>query len=126
MRRVNEKMVEVYGPCPPNPEPPLKLRVGLWGLRKKLSGLEPVEVSMFWKKLIVSLGAGVAAGAAAIQPALADQVVTGNEWGAVITAGVIAAYGAFKSNTTWFAPARKGESITKFGPGEGDFVRPPR
>jgi len=105
---------------------PLKVKIGLWALRRKLKGLEPVEVSMFWKKLIVSAGAGIAAGVAAAQPALADQVITGSEWGAIITAGVIAAYGAFKSNTTWLAPARKGESVTKFGPNKGEFVRPPR
>jgi len=115
IKRLRKAMVATHGKCPPKPKvakPPLKIRLGLWWLKRKLKN---TEAPMLVKKIIVSVGAGVAAGFAAYGPAAVGGV-TPEEWGAVITAGLIAAYAAFKSNTTWLSPARKGESVTKFGP----------
>ena len=115
-RRVREAMTETFGPCPPEPpsppKPPIPVRMGLWALKKKLGGLPSVEVPMFVKKLIVSLVYGIGASGPVLQLALNDSTISGNEWGAILSAFVAAFWGAFKSNTTVIAPSRKGETIT--------------
>jgi len=121
-RRVTTAMVATFGKCPPKPpkepKPPLQMRLGLWWLRRKLKGVKPLEVSMFVKKLVVSLLYGLGAAAPVIQLALADSAMSGDEWAAVMSAFIAAFWGKFSSNTTVLAPARDGETITGTGDGE--------
>jgi len=105
-----------YGPRPGDPKLPAKMRVGLWWMRRKLKGVEPLEVSMFAKKVIVSLLYGLGAAAPVAQLALADGVISGNEWGGLISAAFVAFWGKFSSNTTVLKPSRKGETMA--GPKE--------
>lgn len=115
---VYDAMVKSFGPRPPAPaKPPVSARVGLWALAKKLRGLPPVEVPMFAKKLIVAAIYGIGATAATLQLALADSVMSGDEWAAVLSAFVAAFWGKFSSNTTIINPSRKGETI--HGTGDG-------
>ena len=109
VRRVMEK---TYGPCPPEPpKPPLKMRLGLWWLKKKLKNVPTLEVSMLKKKLIVSLVFGIGAVGQLLNSALADGSISGAEWGAMLTPFVAAFWGKFSSNTTIVAPSRKGENV---------------
>ncbi len=71
---------------------------------------------MFVKKLVVSLLYGLGAAAPVFQLALADNAVAGNEWGGIVSAGFVAFWGKFSSNTTVWRPSRKGETMTG-GPG---------
>lgn len=91
---------------------PVKARLALWWLRRKLEDVKPMEVPMFWKKLAVSAVYGVGACGAVLTAALADNVISGNEWGLIAGAFITAFWGTFKSNTTVIAPSRKGETIT--------------
>jgi hypothetical protein len=101
-----------HGPRPPAPpKPPLKVRVGLWVAKKKLGGLAPVEVPMFWKKLIVALVFGIGAAGPVLSAALADGAISGQEWGGLLSAFIAAFWGKFSSNTTVLAPSRKGETV---------------
>ena len=113
-----EETIRKYGPPPKLERPPVNARIVLWWLKKKLEGLEPMEVSMspFVKKLIVSAIYGVGALGAVVAAALEDGVVSGNEWALVLGAFAAAFWGKFSSNTTFIAPARKGETVTEFGP----------
>ena len=90
---------------------PLKARVALWWLGRKLKGVKPMEVSMLWKKVIVALLFGIGAVSATLNLALADGVMSGQDWMAVVTAFVGAAWGKFSSNTTVIAASRKGETL---------------
>ena len=111
---IYDSMVASFGPRPAGPpKPPLPARVGLWALTKKLRGLAPVEVFMspFVKKLVVSMIYAVGASAATVQLALADAVISGDEWAAIMSAFVAAFWGTFKSNTTVIEPSRAGETI---------------
>jgi len=47
-----------------------------------------------------------------LQLALADAVVTGNEWGGILSAFLVAFWGKFSSNTTVVAASRKGETLS--------------
>jgi len=112
-KRVRKAVIATYGPCPKGEaKPPLKVRLGLWWLNRKI---KDKETPMLLKKLLTTAVAGFGAGWAAYTAA-ASGGVTQDEWGAVLGAGAVAAYAAFKSNTTWLMPSRKGESVTKFGP----------
>ncbi len=112
-KQLRKAMIATHGPLPPEEaKPPVKVRIGLWWIRKKLKGMTPTEVPMFLKKLIVSLMFGVGAAAAAVQLALADSAISGDEWGLILSAFFAAAYGKFSSNTTVIAPSRTGESMT--------------
>jgi hypothetical protein len=113
-----DSMVASFGPRPAGPsKPPAPVRVGLWALSKKLRGLPPVGVPMFAKKLIVAAIYGIGDTAATLQLALADSMMTGDEWAAVVSAFVAAFWGKFSSNTTIINPSRKGETI--HGTGDG-------
>lgn len=110
---VTRAMERKYGPCPPKPghELPLKTRVALWWINRKLGGLPPVEVPMLLKKVIVSLTFAATAAGVPLKAALADNVITGAEWQTILVPAAIAFWGAFKSNTTVIAPNRKGENF---------------
>lgn len=101
-----------HGPRPPAPpKPPLKIRVGLWAAKKKLKGMKPVEVPMLWKKLIVAAVFGIGAAGPVLSASLADGLISGQEWGGLLSAFVAAFWGKFSSNTTVIAPSRKGETV---------------
>lgn len=112
-------MVASFGPRPPGPpKPPMPARVGLWALKKKLRGLAPVEVPMLVKKLVVAAVYGIGATAATLQLALADSMMSGDEWAAVLSAFIAAFWGKFSSNTTKIMPSRDGETIHGTGNGQ--------
>jgi len=117
-RQVAYKQTEAQlGPQPPKPEkPPLPIRLLVFLLGKRLKGMKPLEVSMFVQKLVVSLVFGIGAAGPVVSAAFADGVISGQEWGGILSAFIAAAYGKFSSNTTVLAPSRKGETITDFGP----------
>jgi len=109
---IHDSMVASFGPRPDAaPKPPAAVRVGLWALKKKIGGLSPVEVPMFAKKLIVAAIYGIGATAATLQLALADSMMSGDEWAAVVSAFVAAFWGKFSSNTTIIQPSRAGETM---------------
>jgi len=119
-QKLHRAMISTHGKCPPKPGLGIKEKAGLWFLRRKLnSALEDKEIEMspFLKKLIVSAVYGVGACGATIQLALVDNVIQGNEWGAIASAFIAAFWGTFKSNTTAIMPSRKGETVTGTGPG---------
>ena len=101
-----------HGYEPKGPRLPLRARLALWWLGKKLEGVKPMEVSMLWKKLIVSLVYGIGATGAVLSVVLQDSTITGTEWMALLSAFAAAGWGKFSSNTTVVAPSRKGETIT--------------
>jgi len=117
-RKLAYKETEVrLGPEPASPvKPPLPIRILVALLGKHLQGMKPLEVPMFAQKLIVSLVFGIGAAGPVVSAAFADGVISGQEWGGILSAFIAAAYGKFSSNTTVFAPARKGETVTDFGP----------
>jgi H+/Cl- antiporter ClcA len=69
------------------------------------------------KKLFVSLAYGVGALSGVLTAALADGVVSGDEWAALASAFFVAFWGKFSSNTTVIAASRTGETIS--GPKQG-------
>lgn len=106
-------VTEVYGPRPPAPQkPPLPARVGLWALGKKLKGTKPLEVPMLMQKVVVALVFGLGAISVMLNGALADGLISGQEWGELLSAFFVAFWGKFSSNTTVIAPSRKGETIS--------------
>jgi len=112
-------IVQSFGPRPPAVQkPPTSVRVGMWALKKKLKGIGPLEVPMFAKKLIVAAIYGIGACSATLQLALADSMMSGDEWAAVASAFIAAFWGKFSSNTTIIQPSRAGETMR--GPGTGD------
>ena len=66
---------------------------------------------MVWKKVITSLVFGIGATGLVLNAALLDGTISGSEWSGILSAVAAAAWGKFSSNTTVFAPSRKGETI---------------
>jgi len=111
-RRARKITERKHGRRPGEIRLPLVIRVVIWWLKQRTGAWRPLEVSMLVKKLVVSLLYGIGAAAPALQLALADGVVTGNEWSGIFTALVVAFWGKFSSNTTVLGPSRDGETIT--------------
>jgi hypothetical protein len=101
MRKVNAKMVEVYGPCPPEPpKPPWWARIALRVLRGKAE--RALEEKMDGKasklpKWTLALVAGVAAIGGTVQAALTDNAISAQEWVAIANAFVVAAWAKFSN-----------------------------
>jgi len=112
--RIRESMTESFGPQPPEgpAKPPLKIRLMLWALKRKVKSMENGLV----KKVVMAVIYAVGAAWPAYQLAAADGF-TSDEVGLVVGAFVAAFWGTFKSNTTLIAPSRKGESV--LGTGDG-------
>jgi hypothetical protein len=112
-KRARIKMQHRYGRQPKKPRLPLRLRLTLWWVGRKLKGTKPVEVKMshVWQKVVVSLMYGIGALGAVVSVALQDGSISGAEWMSMLSAFVAAAWGKFSSNTTVIAPSRKGETI---------------
>jgi|GEM_PF-2088140 len=113
-KRARQITTRRHGPCPKEVKLPLTVRVFLWWLKKKLGQMarEEVGMGMIVKKLVVAALYGLGAAAPVLQLALADAVVTGNEWGGILSAFLVAFWGKFSSNTTVVAASRKGETLS--------------
>lgn len=112
-KRARIKMEQRHGPQPKKLKLPLKARLVLWWIGRKLKGTKPMEVKMshFWRKVIVSAIYGIGALGAVVSVALQDGSISGGEWMGMLSAFAAAAWGKFSSNTTVLSPSRKGETI---------------
>ena len=112
-KRARQITARRYGARPEEFRLPLWFRVGLWWLKRTLGHWSPEEVGMgiIVKKLLVAALFGLGAAAPVLQLALADMVVTGSEWGGILSAFAVAFWGKFSSNTTVLAASRRGEGI---------------
>ena len=116
--RVRDAMTQSFGPRPPKAEgpkkPPLKIRLALWALKRKVESME----NGFLKKLAMAAVYAVGAAWPTYQLA-APGGITSEEIGLIVGAFVAAFWGTFKSNTTIIKASRPGESMSKFGTGDG-------
>ena len=85
---------------------PLRLRLGLAVAVRFMEGLNDVEVSPMWQRVIVAITYGIGAASPVLAAAFSDSVVTGQEWSGIGMAFFIAFWGTFKSNTTIVSPNR--------------------
>ncbi len=99
-RLVTRAMVASYGKCPPkpkkDPKPPLKVRIGLWFVRRKLEDLMDGKKSRI-PKWILALAFGLAASYSVFDLALADGTISLQEWVAIGNAVIVAALGKFSN-----------------------------
>ena len=85
---------------------PLRLRLGLAVAVRFMEGLNDVEVSPMWQRVIVAITYGIGAASPVLAAAFSDGVITGQEWSGIGMAFFIAFWGTFKSNTTIVSPNR--------------------
>lgn len=104
-RTAREITIARYGQQPP--KPPIWIRFGLSFVKRKISGLAPVEVKPMLQRVLIAAVYGIGALGAVLSAVLSDGKVDGQEWAALLSAFVVAAWGKFSSNTTVIAPGRE-------------------
>lgn len=97
-----------YGPQPG--KAPIWVRVGAKIVGKQLSGVAPVEVSPMLQRIIVAVVFGIGAAGPVLAAALADAVISGQEWSGIASAFIVALWGKFSSSTTFLSATRPGET----------------
>jgi hypothetical protein len=96
-RRLTKAMIATHGPCPPKPgKPPLKVRLGLWFVRKKLEDLMDGKKSSI-PKWVLALAFGAASAYGVLDLALADGAISLQEGFAIGNAVIVAALGKFSN-----------------------------
>ena len=113
--RIRESMTESFGPQPPEgpAKPPLKIRLMLWALKRKVKSMNGL-VTKVVRAVIYAVGA-----AWPTYQLAAPGGLTSEEIGLIVGAFVAAFWGTFKSNTTLIKASRPGETMSKFGTGDG-------
>ncbi len=96
-RKVTKAMIATHGPCPPKPgKPPLKVRLGLWFVRKKLEDLMDGKKSGI-PKWILALAFGAVSAYGVVDLALADGAISLQEGLAIGNAVIVAAIAKFSN-----------------------------
>ncbi len=98
LKNLHKAMVVTHGECPREPgKPPLKVRLGLWFVRKKLEKMIMDGKKSGIPKWALALAFGAAASYSVVDMALAVPPITGQEWLAIGNAVLVAAYAKFSN-----------------------------
>ena len=97
-KNVTRAMIATHGECPPKPrdKPPLKIRMGLWFLKRKLEDKMDGKKSSI-PKWILALAFGLASAYGVFDLALADGAIDLKEGFAIGNAILVAALGKFSN-----------------------------
>lgn len=103
-KQLRKAMVLTHGPCPPKPgKPPLKVRLGLWYLRKKLEDKMDGKKSSI-PKWVLAVAFGAASAYGVLDLALADGAISLKEGFAIGNAVLVAALAKFSNPEKKLSP----------------------
>lgn len=105
-RDLRNGMILTHGKCPPKPrtKPSLKIRLGLWFLKKKLEKMLMDGKKSSIPKWLLAAGFGLAASYGMIDMALAEPPITFREWFAIGNAVVVAAFAKYSNPEKKLSP----------------------
>lgn len=98
VKKLRKAMIATHGPCPPKPggKPPLKVRLGLWFIRKKLEDKMDGKKSGI-PKWLLALAFGLTAAYSTFDLAWADKTIDLGEGLAIANAVIVAAIAKFSN-----------------------------
>jgi len=105
-KNLHKAMVKTHGECPPKPrtKPPLKVRLGLWFVRKKLEKMIMDGKKSGIPKWLLAAGFGLTAAYGVFDLAYADGVIDLKEGFAIGNAVLVAALGKFSNPEKKLSP----------------------
>lgn len=104
-RKVTKAMVATHGKCPPKPgsKPPLKVRLGLWFVKRKLEDKMDGKKSSI-PKWVLALAFGLTAAYSTFDLAWADKTIDLGEGLAIANAVIVAAIAKFSNPEKKLSP----------------------
>ena len=104
-KKLRKAMIATHGPCPREPgKPPLKVKLGLWFVRKKLEKMIMDGKKSGIPKWLLAVGFGLTAAYGVFDLAYADGVIDLKEGFAIGNAVLVAALGKFSNPEKKLSP----------------------